>query len=242
VYSVGLGKLTKCGHYMAAVLAYGPDGLLSHRASADHLGLRRSTLIEVTVPRGGGRSRNGIRVHHADDLDRIVVDAIPCTTVARTIVDCAELIPLKQVENMIDRAEQLRVFDLRAVEAELNGRRGAPKVRTVLGSWHGEAGTRNAMERLLLDIVRAARLPEPHVNVMVLGEERDFVWPGPRVIVETDGRERHDTARQFEVDRRKDQAAMAAGWRVLRFTWRQLTHEPDRVAATLRAVLTRPPS
>jgi len=30
---------------------------------------------------------------------------------------------------------------------------------------------------------------------------------------------------------------MLAGWRVVRFTWRQITREPERVAATLRALL-----
>ncbi|MEA2451187.1 MAG: hypothetical protein QOG63_3119, partial [Thermoleophilaceae bacterium] len=116
------------------------------------------------------------------------------------------------------------------------------KLRAVLAGYRGDPGTRNDFEKLLLRICRRAGLPEPHANVWVEGDERDFVWPQQRVIVETDGRERHDTTRQFEEDRRKDQTAVAAGWIVLRFTWRQLTNEPDRVARTLTAVLTRPPS
>jgi very-short-patch-repair endonuclease len=218
--------------------------VLSHRSAAHLWAIRLTSRsqFEVTVPHGTRRARSGIHVHHARRIERAAVDGIPCTTVARTIVDCSEVLAPYAVENMIDRAEQLRVFDLRAVEAELDGRRGAPKLRAVLAGYRGDPGTRNDFEKLLLRICRRAGLPEPHANVWVEGDERDFVWPQQRVIVETDGRERHDTTRQFEEDRRKDQTAVAAGWIVLRFTWRQLTNEPDRVARTLTAVLTRPPS
>jgi len=58
-----------------------------------------------------------------------------------------------------------------------------------------------------------------------------------RLIVETDGRDVHTTRQAFERDRERDQRLMLASWRVVRFTWRQLTREPERVAATLRALL-----
>lgn len=58
-----------------------------------------------------------------------------------------------------------------------------------------------------------------------------------RLIVETDGRDVHTTRQAFERDRERDQRLMLPSWRVVRFTWRQLTREPERVAATLRALL-----
>jgi very-short-patch-repair endonuclease len=242
VYAVGLGRLTKPGSHMAAVLAYGPDAVLSHRAAADHLGLRfsASAAIDVTVPRRGAKSRKGIRVHYGR-VKPVNVDAIPCTTVARTILDCAEILPAYAIENMIDRAEQLQTFDLRAIEAELNGRRGAKGIRGVLKTYKPDPGTRNDFERLLLRICRGAGIRDPEMNVMVEGEERDLVWREERVIAEADGRERHNPTRQFEEDRRKDQD-VAGEWIVLRFTWRQLTTDPQRVARRIAAVLTRPPS
>ena len=65
----------------------------------------------------------------------------------------------------------------------------------------------------------------------------DLLWRQQRLIVETDGRDVHTTRQAFERDRERDQRLMLAGWRVVRFTWRQLTREPERVAATLRALL-----
>ncbi len=65
----------------------------------------------------------------------------------------------------------------------------------------------------------------------------DFLWRDQRLIVETDGHRTHGTRQAFERDRRRDQRLTLAGWRVIRVTWRQLTREPDQVAAMLVALL-----
>jgi very-short-patch-repair endonuclease len=65
----------------------------------------------------------------------------------------------------------------------------------------------------------------------------DFVWPAQRLVVETDGRAYHATRRAFEEDRRRDQQLALAGYRVLRFTWDQVTREPRDVAETVRRLL-----
>src|SRR5215213_5365191 len=80
------------GRWKAATLACGPGGVLSHRSAAAHLGMRESNgaRIDVSSPARTGRSRRGITVHSCDTLasaDVAVVHAIPCTTVARTILD-----------------------------------------------------------------------------------------------------------------------------------------------------------
>lgn len=71
------------------------------------------------------------------------------------------------------------------------------------------------------------------------GVEVDFLWPEQGLAAETDGRAIHGTRAAFEEDRRRDQRLLAAGFRVARFTWRQVIEEPAGVAATLRAVLGR---
>ena len=101
--------------------------------------------------------------------------------------------------------------------------------------------TDSELERLLLAVCRTAGLPAPEVNVWVPVPRR-AVQGRPslatqRLIVETDGRDVHTTRQAFERDRERDQRLMLASWRVVRFTWRQLTREPERVAATLRALL-----
>ena len=65
----------------------------------------------------------------------------------------------------------------------------------------------------------------------------DFAHPRERVIVELDGRTYHARLDDFENDRRRDQLALAAGWRTVRFTWRQVTTDPDHVERILRSVL-----
>ncbi len=64
----------------------------------------------------------------------------------------------------------------------------------------------------------------------------DFCFEAQRVIVEVDGRAWHGSDR-WESDRSRDSAAAAAGWRVLRFTWRRIMEEPDAVVAEILGAL-----
>jgi len=110
---------------------------------------------------------------------------------------------------------------------------------------HAAGGTLtdSRLEEVFLAICRSGGVARPGVNAWVpLTDEEfkvDFMWRRERLIVETDGHGVHGTRRAFERDRERDQRLMLAGWRVLRFTWRQVTREPDRVADTLRALLAR---
>ncbi len=91
VYAVGHRKLTPQGHRMAAVLAYGPDAVLSHWSAAAQWSFGQSRWkTDVTTPTDR-RSRKTIRAHTAklDAEDRDIRDGIPVTSVARTIFDLA---------------------------------------------------------------------------------------------------------------------------------------------------------
>ena len=67
--------------------------------------------------------------------------------------------------------------------------------------------------------------------------EADCVWREQRLIVELDGHTNHATRSAFESDRARDRALIAAGWRVMSVTWRQLHDEPEALAHDLRASL-----
>lgn len=119
------------------------------------------------------------------------------------------------------------------------GARGTARLRRVLARLDPcAAWTREELERRFLLLCRSSGLPAPLVNASIPIEGREFVpdffWPAQRLIAETDGFETHGTRQAFEDDRRRDQLLDAAGYRTLRFTWRQLRDEPERVAATLR--------
>jgi hypothetical protein len=232
---------------MAAVLACGEGAVLSHRPAARLLGLRQGAgRMDVTVP--GRRVRvDGIDAHRTRWLDPNGVgeeDGIPCTFAARTIYDLAnEEADPRRTERDIDRAEQLRIFDLTAIQrvlAHTLGSRGARIVRGALGT--PSALTRNDLEERFFAICTLAGLPRPQVNMpIVLGDglhvEADFAWPDLRLIVETDGWATHGTRRAFVNDRRRDRRLALAGWRVLRFTWYEIEHEPEKVAAELGLLL-----
>jgi very-short-patch-repair endonuclease len=98
---------------------------------------------------------------------------------------------------------------------------------------------RSAAEERLVGLVRAAGIPRPDHNVRVGPYELDVVWQGARLAVEIDGFAYHSSRAAFERDRRRDAELAAAGWNVIRVTWRQLLDEPEAVVARLAAALAR---
>jgi hypothetical protein len=253
VYAVGHAVLRAEGHWLAAVLACGAGAALSHRSSGelqDLVDRWARTFIDVTTPRRL-RHRSGIRLHYASTLtkpDLTIVAGIPCTSVSRTLLDLAETTSIERIEPILARAARLEVLDRRALEeviARGEGRRGVGRLQAALELIDPLARmTRNELERRFLALCRAEGLPPPLVNAWIElpggGIEVDFAWPDRRLAVETDGRDRHGTAAAFESDRRRDQRSTAAGWRVVRFTWRQVSSEPKLARATLRALFAEP--
>jgi predicted transcriptional regulator of viral defense system len=252
VYAVGHPNLTQRGHWMAAVLACGHRALLSHRSVAGLHGIRQDNRAktDVTVPRSSARSRPTIDVHTSLTLepsDITTVDGIPCTTVARTLVDLGDVVSRREVERAVDRAEMLRVFDGRAVLEALERagpRRGAGILRAVLAEYEQPTLTRRQLEELFLALCRTASLPSPAVNAWItlddgIAYKADFLWRKHKLIAETDGRDVHTTRKAFEHDRLRDQRLTLAGFNVVRFTWRQVVNDPRRVAGALRTLLAR---
>jgi very-short-patch-repair endonuclease len=101
--------------------------------------------------------------------------------------------------------------------------------------------TRSELEKRFLEFLADAGLPPPdtnaHIQVNGIWHEVDCLWRAQRLIVELDGRNVHDTHQTFESDRAPDRILQAAGFRVIRITWRQLHESPAAVAADLRALL-----
>jgi hypothetical protein len=112
VYTIGHRLLTQHGRWMAAVLAYGPGTVLSHRAAAALWGMRGGTYVEVTAP-SARRGRRGIQVHRAalPADERTTHRGIPTTTVPRTLLDLSAVVKRPEVRSALRRAEQLRLTD-----------------------------------------------------------------------------------------------------------------------------------
>lgn len=246
VYAVGHSAMTKEGRWMAAALACGPAAVLSHRSAAALWGLRPSaaTRIDVTVPGRSRRGRPGIALHLVRELpsdDRSHHCGIPITTVARTLLDLADVVRPEQLERAFEEADRLRLLDVRALERVFRrsrGRRGLRPLADLLAFQRPPAPpTRSELERRFLDLCRTAGLPRPAVNVMVAGFEVDALWLDARLIVELDGYAFHRTVAAFERDRRRDAMLQLAGYRVMRFTHRRLEAERATVVETVRGML-----
>lgn len=238
VYAVGHPTLTVEGRWLAAVLAAGAGAVLSHRSAAGLWDIGASGRIEVTAPRHR-RPRERLIVHwEALAADEVTEERrIPVTTVARTILDLAAVLPKDRLAKAIHEAEVRRLFDARVLRALLDRHRrrpGTANLRALLDDRDaGSRLTRSELEDRFSAFVARHELPPPRRNHLVDGYECDAVWPAQRLIVELDGHAAHHTHRAFERDRHRDRVLQARGWRVVRLTWRQL----DGAAATDLAAL-----
>jgi hypothetical protein len=176
VYAVG--PLDRRGYWMAAVLACGERALLSHRDAAMLWSLRRTsrTAVDVTAPGTRRRRRPRITVHGSTELhpdDRAEVDGIPVTSVPRTLLDLAEVVPAEHLRRAYEAAERRELLDMRAVHeliARSNGRRGLSALLALLDYDPREAiESKSDLESRFLDLVRDAGLPIPQLNVLVEG-------------------------------------------------------------------------
>jgi very-short-patch-repair endonuclease len=232
---------------LAAVLACGNGTLVSHRSAAALYGLAIPPQhgAHVTVVRRSCRSRTGLRVHNVerlDDRDRRFPRGIPTTSPARTLVDLASDATSDELERAIAEAHALKLVtedELKAAADRAPKHAGVAALRAELRREAGPQWTQSGGERRMLELIRAAGLPIPQTQNRVAGWPADFLWADQRLIVEFDGYQFHGHRAAFERDRRRDQAHIAAGYTVIRITWRQLTEEPLSVVATIAALLSR---
>jgi very-short-patch-repair endonuclease/predicted transcriptional regulator of viral defense system len=246
---------------LAAVLACGAltdDGFLatttvgeahavgSHWSALRLFGLARSGLdpassVNVTVA-GRDPRRPGIRIHRVPSLppnEITMVDGVPVTTAARTLLDLSGGLSARDLERLVIEALGSRLTtkaELVELLARYPHRRGAATLRMVLGA-DNPGLARSEAERLFRTFVREGGLPEPEVNVVIGGFEVDFLWRDQRLIVEVDGAAYHSTSDRFETDRRRDRTLVAAGYRVIRVTWWQIKHERIALAVQLARAL-----
>jgi hypothetical protein len=247
VYAVGRPGLTQHGRCLAAVLTCGPEALLSHRSAAWLWGITRSggSRIEVTspIPR---RPRQPIVLHHSRVLrpqDRDLEDGIPVTSVARTLLDYAALVRLERLEKGIERAEELKLFDLGAVDellARSVGHAGHGRLRKALELYRPAPFTRSGLELRFLELVEQAGLPKPFTGFNELGHELDVYWPAERLVVELDIYETHGSPAAFERDRLRQEDLLLAGIRMTRVTGPRLEREPRKVIERVRRLLAQP--
>lgn len=253
VYAVGHDRLSPLGRQRAAVMAGGPNAVLSHRAAAGLHGLLppngileviRSSSPDPHQPPPAHASRAihpGLVIHRTRSLKRGEVrnrHGIPVTSAVRTVINLAEREPPRSLDTAIRRGIARNLFDLdelnRAID-RARGRKGIAKLRKVLANWNpGKLRTKSGLENKTADRFRAWGIPDPLINDFRCGHEVDFQWPGSNILVESDGGAYHASRADRHRDYQKMLDLQAAGNIVVRIDEDMVEKEAYEVGLKLR--------
>jgi very-short-patch-repair endonuclease len=193
-------------------------------------------VLEVTVPKvSNHRKRPGTRLRRRDldPKDIVEQNGLRVTTLPLTVVEAAARRGggAKLMDSALQRHVELE--QLWRVHLRNKGRHGSPAARRLLQA--ASDGARSEAERLLVKLLRDNGITGWKTNYPVGGYKVDVTFPKQRVAIETDGWAFHSSQEDFQNDRERQNKIALLGWQVLRFTWRDLTEDPQRVIAEVVA-------
>jgi very-short-patch-repair endonuclease len=168
-------------------------------------------------------------------------EGIPLTSPVRTLIDQATRLNPMQLERTVNEADKLDRVRADVLHASLDDYRGQPGVaplRKLLDPLTFRLSD-SELEQLMRPLARTVGLPIPETKTWVNGYEVDFFWPGLGIVLEADGLKYHRTASQQRRGLERDQAHLAAGMWPLRFSHRQIKHDPAHVRKILRSTVAR---
>lgn len=226
--------------------------VVSHQSAARIHDLEpiEDSLPSVTVSHRGTHTFPGVIVHQSTDLleEHVMeISGIRVTTPPRTIVDLSKISGSRRLERIVENALVAGKVDLEEL-AELTtalsrrGKVGIKRMRRVIERLSGNALSESELERLLVELIVNAGLPEPVKQFHApwlrrLNGRVDLAYPQYKILIEGDSRRWHGTFDAFESDRTRDNAAQIAGWIILRITWRMIERQPSMVIQTVKAAL-----
>ena len=235
-------------HVRAAVV--GLAGVASHSTAARVWGielLEEDPACHVTVGRNRSRARwEDVTVHRRDlsPQDTRTVSGVRVTSALRTVLDLCLTLPLPAAVASADSALRSGAVDereLRQACARLPAGQERSRVARAVRLVDRRSGS--MLESVFRVLFSDADLPLPQSQFAVRAPDGrllgrvDFAWPEHRLVVETDGYAFHADRSSYRADRRRTNALVLAGWRVLRFSWEDVLHDPDSVVAAVRAAL-----
>ena len=170
--------------FLKEVLIAGEGAALSHEACAELYEVRRwrASLIDVVVPSErrltSQRADTPRRTLHPDDVT--VHKGIPCTTIARLVVDLTDHLTSWEITNVIHEAEWLDLFNLDATYCGHRTRQGRriAAARKAVATAPRRLRRRPEQERAQSPHrSRAQATPRAKVNTELNGYEVDYHWP-----------------------------------------------------------------
>jgi hypothetical protein len=196
-------------------------------------------VVHVATPRRRAPLPQ-VRVCQERVFQRVWHRRLPVTSPSEALLEMACRLRMIELRRALAEAEYQRLVTLDDVRCVLGrGKPGSAALRVAVECHNPRlARTKSQLEELLISVCeRYSVTPPDGVNVPVAGWLVDAVWFEQQVVVELDGYAAHSTPARLERDHRRDLDLRAVGFVVLRYTWRQLVHEPEQVVADLRGAL-----
>jgi predicted transcriptional regulator of viral defense system len=241
VYRVGHRAASIQATYLAAVFAGGGGAALAGRAAAHLWALRRGSAPPPEILTATERRIEGVRTRRTrrlDPRDVTVFNAIPVTTIARTLVDLAAELGEEELARACHEAGvryRTTPADVGAVLERRPNALGAARLRAVMtGDVHV---TLSKLEARFLRLLGTEALPLPVTNRPAGGRRVDCRWPELGLTVELDGYRFHNSRHSWEQDRRREREARARGDEFRRYSYGDVVEDPTLMLAELRPLL-----
>jgi hypothetical protein len=230
-----------------------PDAVASHQSAAHILDLPKLPDLIPTVSVASHTTHEfpGVTVRRCDDLESSHikrVDGLAITSIPRTLFDLAGILEFSEFDQiaeavLIDGRLGMRQFDRLVSHLARRGKRGSRAAKDFI-ALRMESGPRaTALERKGREVLVRAGLPTPMSEFPIPWDTRlrfDDAYPQVRLGIEWDSRAWHQQRRAMSSDRRRDRAAAMHGWRILRFTWEDVTERPGEVSSAVAHMLQHP--
>jgi very-short-patch-repair endonuclease len=243
VFVVRGAPMTFRARLWVAVLSTG--GVLGFATAAELWGISmvRDRQVHVVLTHSARRHPpSWIRLHRVLPRGRRTTTCsdLPVTARSTSVLDYLSTRHLADAVRLADRALQrgwLTIADIDRRLRDESGRTGNRLLRELRSGLDDGAAAES--ERLLHRILRSGGLTGWKANYPIwVGGELvavvDVALLDLRIAIEVDGWAYHSDVDRFRADRIRQNALVALGWTVLRFTWADLTQRPGYVLATIR--------
>lgn len=236
-----------------AACRWGPSGALTSFTAAHLLGVMDPAPDEIDLLVVGSPKSPApwLRIHSTCCLpgsDLRMLGPLQLTTPERTLVELAGHVSVRRLEMTLDAVLRERLSTLpriaeRVGDLRIPGRAGTATLSALLAERTGDRRpVESALETLLKRLMKDGSLP-PVTQQFVVSDgsgfvgRLDFAFPESKVAIEADSVKHHLNRRSFEEDRARDVRLISIGWKVLRFTYRQIVDKPAFVLGAIQAAL-----
>jgi len=230
-----------------------PSAVVSHFSAARIHGMSFVPTVHASVTVHASKTHKfaGVRVIRCRDMKSGHVEdwgGLSVTTVARTAFDLASELSRRHLAVIVDEALASRRTTLDELDDVLRdvARKGKPGVRamrSVLEARTQSDQRQTKLEKIGLQILTSGGLPPFEVEYPIPwrpDRRYDVAFVAAQLAIEWDSFRWHSQESVFQSDRERDREAIEHGWHVLRFTWKDVTENPDMVLHSVRRLLNHP--